>query len=36
MGHDYLMVFSIGQRTAVLGAFSLAGYEGPIRTLVAA
>jgi len=27
------MVFNIGRRTAVLGAFSLAGYEGPIRTL---
>ncbi|MET3176828.1 UNVERIFIED_ORG: hypothetical protein ABIB52_004706 [Arthrobacter sp. UYCu721] len=31
---DYnLTVFNIGQRTAVMGAFSLAGYEGPIRTL---
>lgn len=27
------MMFTIGQRTAVKGAFSLAGYEGPIRTL---
>lgn len=26
-------MFNIGQRTAVIGAFSLAGYEGPLRTL---
>lgn len=28
-----LIVFNIGQRTAVIGAFKLAGYEGPLRTL---
>jgi hypothetical protein len=26
-------VFNVGQRTAVEGAFALAGYEGAIRTL---
>jgi hypothetical protein len=26
-------VFNIGQRTAVAGAFSIAGYDGPLRTL---
>jgi hypothetical protein len=26
-------VFNIGQRTAVAGAFKLAGYGGPLRTL---
>jgi hypothetical protein len=26
-------VFNIGQKTAVIGAFRLAGYEGPLATL---
>lgn len=26
-------MFNIGQATAVKGAFSLAGYDGPLRTL---
>jgi hypothetical protein len=28
-----LVVFNIGQRTAVAGAFKLAGYEGDLMTL---
>ena len=34
MERDYYQtMFNIGQRTAVVGAFNLAGYEGPIKTL---